>query len=462
MKRILYILISTMVSCQLISARANGQNYEKIHLAVDTNKVLIKDFVGFGAEWDPGFWAEYNVRQGINNTDWDLETRRIAWMRLPFVRMFMLTQWVTNGDSMYSWDNPQLEDLYKYLNFCQREHITVFLTDWGIHESWEKVPGFTGNSDPRYAETIGKYLDYLINHKGYSCIKYFIFVNEPNFEAGGWGAWEKGIDNISKIIKERRLPVKLVGSDEVAGFGWQIKTVDSLRNKFSVWDMHEYVPQKQIISGAFEDTLAKDWEIVKRNDPNWKNKFLMLAEIGASDGDIGAAINDSSDTYGYGLNMADMAVQATLAGTSAISAWMLGDESHEGFDMGMWKNKAGNFQLRPWFYAWTLLTRHFTERSKIFDDIRKYKEFRYLIAETKDDNWSICLINRGNDELDVTLNGNLFGKSKTFYLSSYNDKYLALDFSGFLVPIKKLFLDAGRGLSVHVPPHCIIVLSTFN
>ena len=60
-------------------------------------------------------------------------------------------------------------------------------------------------ADLNYAEAIGTYLDYLINQRGYTCIRYFIMVNEPNYEVGDWDRWQSGIENVSVKVMDGTL-----------------------------------------------------------------------------------------------------------------------------------------------------------------------------------------------------------------------------------------------------------------
>lgn len=36
----------------------------------------------------------------------------------------------------------------------------MFLTDWGCERSWNIAPGIRDTADPKYAKTIGTYLDH--------------------------------------------------------------------------------------------------------------------------------------------------------------------------------------------------------------------------------------------------------------------------------------------------------------
>ncbi|KKM04162.1 hypothetical protein LCGC14_1767030, partial [marine sediment metagenome] len=142
-----------------------------MQIVVEGRSAIAKRFLGFGAEWDPMFWAPFNRKLGVTEKDWRLVVERIRWMRMPIVRMMMLSRWCTQGDGRFDWDSPEMKGLYRHLDVCQKLGIAVILTDWGC-ATWTKVPGYSGTADPKYAEGIGRYMDHLINRRGYTCIKY--------------------------------------------------------------------------------------------------------------------------------------------------------------------------------------------------------------------------------------------------------------------------------------------------
>ena len=47
------------------------------------------------------------------------------------------------GRGKFDWDRPEMKNIYRYLDVCQNQGITVILTDWGCEPGWLKVPGIT-------------------------------------------------------------------------------------------------------------------------------------------------------------------------------------------------------------------------------------------------------------------------------------------------------------------------------
>ena len=426
-------------------------------VVVDTKAVAVERFIGFGAEWDPNFWTGHNVDLGVTEADWAVVVKRIRWMKLPLVRMMIQARWCTKGDGKFDWDTPAMKSLYRHLDVCQAEGISVFLTDWGV-ATWAKVPGFSGNDDPKYAEAIGTYLDYLINQRHYTCIKHFILVNEPNYEGGSWERWKKGVENVAKVLAGRKLKVTFVGTDAAHDDEWHRKGVDQLANCFGIWDIHRYAPQAEVRKGDLETFLRKQWGYALTNDLDAHEKLFMVGEAGMRDGMVGAHANTNIEVYDYGVFMADYAVQATRAGTAAVSAWMLDDSSHKGFTWGLWKDKSGGFALRPWFYVWALLARTVPAGSTLFRASQPGPDVRVLAARDAQGGWTFVFVNRSDAVVSTTLTvPDTRPMALRHYL--YSRASAKADADGVPLPVKEEQADLTTGLDVAVPADAVLVLT---
>ncbi|HUT32626.1 MAG TPA: hypothetical protein VNE39_04025 [Planctomycetota bacterium] len=431
-------------------------------ITVDPKAVAVERFLGFGAEWDPNFWAEHNVQLGVTEDDWAVVVKRIQWMKLPVVRMMIQARWCTKGDGKFDWDTPNMKSLYRHLDVCQKAGIRVFLTDWGV-ATWCKVPGFSGNDDPKYADAIGTYLGYLIGQKGYTCIKHFILVNEPNYEGGGWDRWKKGVENVAKVLAERKLPVTFVGTDAAHDDGWHRKGVDQLAKCFSIWEIHRYAPQAEVLKGDLEGYFRKQWDYARANDLGAHDKLFMVGEAGMREGMVSSHTNTNIHTYDYGVFMADYGVQAARSGAAAVSAWMLDDSSHKGFNWGLWKTKAEGMALKPWFYPWALLCRFVRPGSTIYRLPQPNPRCRLLAARvppkgaTESFDTTYVLVNRGDAEVTVRLklsDGDMWPSTLVLYL--YSRASAPADKDGFPVPVKTVEGGPGESVPVTCPPDAVL------
>ncbi len=110
-------------------------------MAVDRSQVAVAEFLGFGCEWDPLFWHAFNRKAGVTEADWQTVQRRVAFMRLPIVRMMMMqVRWCYRGDGRFDWQSEEMKSLCAHLDICRCQGITIVLTDWGV-ETWTPAPG---------------------------------------------------------------------------------------------------------------------------------------------------------------------------------------------------------------------------------------------------------------------------------------------------------------------------------
>jgi hypothetical protein len=449
----------------ILAAVSVSAGEDAITLTVDTNAVACRSFMGFGVEWDPGFWHDWNVKSGVTEADWDLVVKRIAWMKIPVVRMMMQVKWCRDGQGKFDWDRAEMKNVYRYLDVCQKQHITVILTDWGCEPGWLKVPDIADVGDPKYAAAIGAYADHLLNRKGYTCIRYFVMVNEPNFEVRDFSRWKKGVEQVWAEFTGRGLDKKVVfmGSDESNDEGWHRNAVDQLQNVLGAYDIHRYAPTDQVRSGGLLDFYRAQWDYVLRKDPRAKTKPLIVGEAGIMSGGFSASNNGMHLDYNYGVLMADYAVQAAGAGSWCVSAWMLDDSSHKDFTWGMWKNKAGGFALKPWFYPWALLCRYVPAGSTVYQ-LKAGPDLRGLAVHSaaKDaDGWTFCLVNR-SDKPKVVKVRVPDAKRGTFRRYLYSKEKAAADKDGFPVPVEEKAANLSAGVEVDCPAQAACFLTSIR
>jgi len=452
------------VMAALLAAGALGRSVAGAEEIVSLGKehVVCEGFMGFGAEWDS---AAYNAL-GVTDEDFAVIAERVRWMRLPVVRTMMLTRWCYRGEDGFDWDNPDMRALYRQLDLCQQQGITVLLTDWGC-ESWTKVPGIENMVDPKYAEAIGTYMDYLVNERAYSCIKYFILVNEPNYEVGDFDRWKQGVLNVAAVFKRRGLDrhFGFAGSDHSNAPAWHEDAVRQLRDTLGAYDVHSYANDAQVRPGKLEAFFANQWQFARDNDPNAKRKPCIVGEAGMNDGARHPGANDNIDSFEYGLFMADYAVQAARAGSAAVCAWQLDDNGHEGFTWGMWKDKKNGLGLRPWFYVWSLLSRYFPRDATIYRPPESSPDWRIVIgagpagSDGKPEGWTFCLVNRGDAEVQTRVKVPDDAK-RTLTRYVYSADARPTGDSGFPEPSEKTAVDLGGPLALRCPPRSVVLATT--
>lgn len=165
-----------------------------------------------------------------------------------------------------------LDHLSHILNYCQTRNVTVMFGDWGggLVDSRKE----TINEENLTAAA--EYVRFLIEEKGFSCIRYYNLINEPN---GYWSStdgkyplWARAVRFFHKKLKEKKLTYKLqiVGPDVAIWSAneswWTDSCAIHLNNEIGLYDIHTYPSKSTVNSGAYTDIIRA----YKQNVPTGK------------------------------------------------------------------------------------------------------------------------------------------------------------------------------------------------
>jgi hypothetical protein len=309
-------------------------------------------------------------------------------------------------------------------------------------------------------------MHHLLRDKSYSCIKYFIFGNEPNKEVGDWDRWKAGVLNVAAAFRKSGIDrdVAILGSDHSGGNEWHVRAVDELQEELGGYDVHRYADEGSVRSGNLHLWFKGDWDYALARDPLAAKKPMVVGEAGAWVENSGTGMNPLHLDLSYGIFMADYAVQAANAGSSTVLAWMLDDNSHPGFTWGMWKNHSNGLELKPWFYPWALLMRKFRPGSVIVETSAGSPDLRVLAARqasggTADRiDWSFCLVNLADRPMTVSLQIEGFGAGN-FERFLFSKAHAPTDAHGFPIPSGETATNSSGHLTVLCEPQSVTVLS---
>lgn len=358
------------------------------------------DFIGNGVEWDPYDEAS-SWGSEVSDADWETLRSRLEWMRPGYVRCMINSPYKYYDAATGAYiQGKQINNLCKILDYCQSHGITVVYGEFNP-PLWEM------KDSPEWVKMSVDYLEHLVCGLGYDCIKYFIIFNEPD---GNWAStngnftlWSSMLQRFAEEISSREAlssKISFAGPDVVLGYcnneseydalGWVSATASGFDNLTGVYDIHSYPSQSFVRSGEFKAELDKFRKAVP------SDKKFILGEAGfkyrddprdaslqkkADERVIGHAFTKGMDSnmlvYDafYGLDMAMLAMDVMNAGFSGAAAWMLDDAMHSCGDSGktedikiwgMWNilgsevfNSAQEEEIRPWYYAWSLMCRYF-------------------------------------------------------------------------------------------------------
>jgi hypothetical protein len=498
MKKLLLSLVTGM------ALLAFGTKAETVQITVNTSAPLCTNFLGFGVQWSAYPWFD------LTDAEWQRIFDRLDFMRVPIVRVMIRSYrycegFDAQGNPIYDWNNNHMRKLYRLLDYCQSNHVTVILGEWDIPSSKEDRPDIATDklqkfhmdeNDPRWWRIIADELVHLRNDKQYTCIRYFNFLNEPNSNSSGripFDRWKSGVVGLRAEFQKRGLTkdIQIIGPDVTFlprdGF-WVDLTALQCANLIGAYDFHYYAPAADLESGYLEKYCWVKRNFINRYDPRGRSKPFLMGEAGMTAGPIGPQGGSDSQPriYGhkYGVWMADYNVQCARAGMAGTIAWDLDDAMHINKDKdSQWPDvtktrfkKWGFFnsladeighpedaRLRPWYFTWSLMSRSFPPGCRTVETSATLIPGLRTLAATFGHDLSIVLVNDSDtsQDLHVTVPGSQPVPQLHRYNYFPNDMLVNKD--GYPLP-KETLKDANMstGLNINLPARSVVILTSIN
>ena len=478
MKRF-WLVVMVMLAC-------GCSRTERLRVSV-SDAVLQSSYLGNGVEWDP-----YDEAPGwgveVSDADWKKLTARMDFLRPGFIRCMI------GGQNLYydhgTYDRERnAEPLLKLLAYCQERGIEVLFGEFN-------PPDKSLKADPAWVKMSVDYLDWLVQEKGFDCIRHFIIFNEPD---GDW-ATPEGDYAFWKFMMERFHQemalhpglldkVSLAGPDVVVEYrnpasaydapGWVAQTAADLDSLVGLYDIHAYPGQQQVRSGAFAD-LLQEYRIPE-------GKRLVLGEAGykywreedaalQAENDRRAAASpytqgtDSQMLCGdffYGLDLSVLAMDVMNGGVSGMAVWMLDDALHAGGDSprnlkvwGFWnilgEELFGDPSLetpKPSFYGWALMSRFFPAGCDILRVEAPPAEGLRMAAAVLDGRHTLAVVNFSDTDRNLEVHLPLSGAVRYEYVEGV----CPADADGMPVPVSTGI--GGKRHEVAVPAQSLVLLT---
>jgi hypothetical protein len=338
--------------------------------------------MGLGVELDPYDSFQPTAAQ------WNMTFRRLDFMRPGFLRVVVpayeyFVGYDAQHNPRYRWNGRHIRQLRTILDYAQSRGITVVLGDW-------LNPMIHGD-----ARIPAEFLQQLHDTYGYTTIRYYNLINEPNgrircrfscwtsmvrklsneFASLGLSSWLKlaGPDNAndwddSAAARALDRTSGLDTDNPLGGDSWVTKTLRAIPGLIGAYDSHRYGTIWGIEHGVYGDQMRTRREQISNADSPAKPYFEGEAGMSAlsvspftvrrvqhpwrrlaplidpSARPSAGAFVDSQPhirQFAYGVWMGDMAVQALAAGISGASAWDLDDAMHVG-------GRYGSQNLKQW------------------------------------------------------------------------------------------------------------------
>ncbi len=421
----------------------------------DTDVVLIIEkengnevVYGIGTELDPHFFSQNVGLTDVDNgtqweckeEDWALFEERIEAMNLKRIRVMLLPSWYvineTNTEAgIYDWDTDCMQSLYRVLDTAQKFGMKVNITMWGIDNGSASFMRYPNSSewvtvpDEEYEELFvscfADCIKYLIEEKGYSCIREVTLFNEPNSIFTGNNANEEYCALCIKMHdafqeKEIRDKVLFNLSDDARDYIWLAKTLINLEGVIDVANSHIYTygdsyNEETQTSNRDMSNSEICYDLANYNLSLWKEWTDQYPDIPHIWGEFGTSngsgSHQTSDKLSpeRGLEIARIGLNFFNMGSQGMSYWVLFSQyysrsefnSGKIMDMGLWGFADEGYQCRPVFYSYSMITR-FIEESDVIFPIVSSDENIVAVAFRQGDQWSYCVVNNGDTAKKVS------------------------------------------------------------
>ncbi|MFD2673626.1 cellulase family glycosylhydrolase [Marinicrinis sediminis] len=462
---------------------------------VDANEVLEDHYLGVGVQWDPQdpTVTDYTYEQ------WNMITDRVGFMKPPIIRTILQARWYAKLDPsdsqdgiQYYWEDPanwgndDMERVYAILDYAQANDIEVILGEWS--KSTQDPLHFDDSTDPRWMEMMSALIEHMIHEKGYTNIKYWNYINEPNGEWGisdegkdRWTVWSIGVRRLHEKLKEKGLEddILIVGPDSTSADNWVDMTADHLPDVVDVYDIHRYATDSDIMSGNIEKTVASKKAYYMENDPyGGVDKPFMMGEAGLADGKNHLDQQFRVYDFEYGVMMSDYINQTMRGGQASIILWSLDDSMHrlDAFDpsstykvWGFWHTLGTEEEqaLRPWYYTSSLYARNFPRGSQtVFASKSGINNVHVAAAKIPNGNeydLSFALVNNQPEAKTIKLVMPAATAPVTMNQYNYFENDRPVDANGYPVASGTLTdVDLTQGIDITLPGRGVILLSTLE
>ncbi|GAF01473.1 hypothetical protein [Saccharicrinis fermentans] len=507
MKKVLIFigLLSLVLSVSACDSEDRGvpENVMKNRVINITSEVISTDYVGNGAQWG-GYEStqDWIGSETLSDEDWNTLYQRIDFMRPPFLRIMVnASSYISEG--VYN-ETANSSSLFKMLDYAQSRDIEIAYGEWGHHYSNNNLQDI----DLDWISQSVKFLNFLVNEKGYSCIKTVNIINEPNGEwssaKGDYTAWKNAQSAyLAEMDKYSGLSaVQLMGPDiaifnSVSGIDWITNAHHDFDESIGLYDIHVYPKQLIVRNGDYTEMLKAYRDVV----PN--EKKIVLSEIGFKYDEVDYELKEANDRaiandpYAgddsnmmiyesfYGTDMADAIMQSMLAGFSGGLVWDMDDAMYVSPDgnnynvdkmkrWGFWNilgeehvGDAADEEIRPFFYPVSLLCRYFPAGTTIYNvEFANKKGVRAVMGE-KDGKYTIAIVNSHYVDYEVELKSDFLPKvtlNKYCYEVEEGQAFIGVvDADGFAVPVEEnVVIDFSKGLDMTLKGESFILYTNME
>ena len=473
MKKGLKIAVLSMISLLSLASCGKGDANK---ITFNESDLVQESFGGLGVEW-----GAYEDTDKLVEGGWEKVLAHMDHLGAARIRLMISYDWFCmnfddkgnddkNDDTWsYNFTNKYALNMIEILEYCQIHNIDVAFGAWNVIGSlgeddvWNMMDDVS--SDIRWAKISADVLNFLVNQKGFTCIKWFVNTNEPNFLGvkgssknfnNTYEKWEQGVKNVRKALDDAGLQsVGIVGGDTTGFEGTEEYLVNISKNiKDLVGDYgaHLYLSNILVDRGEMGKAIASLMGEIKKNDSQLGvTRQANVWEGGLRDGKTALDCQSLIATPNYAVRMVDYTVQCLTNGINGICYWDFDDAMHFMYsntattpkEWGMFSSLAeassGKQELRPWYHTSSLLCHMFKKGNKVYSTSANTAEaegtFRAMATVDHEGTLGgIVAVNAGLQPVTKTFQLNEKVQGDKVYVYVFNANSYRLGADGYIIP----------------------------
>jgi len=455
-----------------------GASFHAVSAELPMNKVT-------GASWAGSEWG--GNPEPSDARHWDDLFKHAEWLGMDWCRMEFEQRIYEPGKRVFDWDNPEMQSMYRVLDWAERSNVDIFLQQMWSNVAWNAYPENADDpvrrlrsapySLPEWAFGLGELVDHLTRVKKYTCIKWVCINNEP--VADEWSWWQDaqmkvlsitpGLKAAHEEFDRRGITIPISGPDWTDLPAFEPAKVD-FDPYIGAYDFHSY-------GAVFDSMDGMKLSEVEHRLTQWAewahshNKPLFLSEFGTmgfgwGHDDLGPAC------YQSGLKNASLVVRGINAGVDGFNRWSF---TNRGDLDGQWQlvrtwdvdeNKLlGGFTPQPnAYWQFAMLSRFFPKHSGVLAtkvDAAFGPLDRKLVAaalRSPKGNMTVLVVNESQRAANVSIE--FEGLAKPVLLQRYALTKEIEDKPGVDLHPERSF-EVSKVLADRIPPMSIVVYSTY-
>jgi hypothetical protein len=336
--------------CGALSAAPLGAAEAQVTLSVDCGQVQHVMRGGIGASWHAietpipvvdgrshggSGWGGYPPAG--DNRAWRQIYHHAEWLGLDFCRVELEQRIYEPERGRFTWDSPEMQILYRILDWCERRHVDVFLQQMWGNVDWNAWPEFRGDPVKRvhsgpcslddFAAGLAALLAHLIQERHYTCIRWLCINNEPGYD---WSWWQRppnqlmslrdGLAAVRQALDRKGISVPLSGPDRTDLPEFNARDID-FDPFIGAYDLHSYFARFdwQAVDGyplATAEARLAAWA-------KWAHdhgKPLFLSELGSMVFGWNGS-HPGPSTFEAAIKDAELVVRGLNLGVDGFNRW---------------------------------------------------------------------------------------------------------------------------------------------